>query len=121
MRIPEGSAKALATKSSEYRAHAGGLLDDRPRRLLPLVPLVGGRADHVLGEVVDPSLDLQLVLVQLERELRRNPRRRVGRRRRGVAAQACVRQLQKRSLGRDAWVGWAMSMAVMTVLLVGMR
>jgi hypothetical protein len=30
---------------------------------------VGGRADDVLGEVVDPLLDLDLVLVELEREI----------------------------------------------------
>ena len=47
----------------------GGLLDDGPRGLLPLVPLVGGRPDHVFGEVVDPLLDLQLVLVEVEGEI----------------------------------------------------
>ena len=48
----------------------GGLLNDRPRRLFPLVPLVGGRADNVLGEAVHPFLDLPLLFVQLHRELR---------------------------------------------------
>ncbi len=47
----------------------GGLLDDGPRGLLPLVPLVGDGPDDVLGEVVDPLLDLELVLVELEREI----------------------------------------------------
>ena len=47
----------------------GGLLDDRPGELLALVPLVGRRADHALGEVVHPLLDLQLVLVEGEREV----------------------------------------------------
>ncbi len=42
----------------------GGLLDDRPRGLLPLVPLVGDRAHDLLGEVVNPLLELKLVLVQ---------------------------------------------------------
>ena len=45
-------------------ADLGRLLHDRPRELLPLVPLLGGRADHGLGEVVDPLLDLELVLVE---------------------------------------------------------
>ena len=43
---------------------SGGFLDDRPRGLLPLVPLVGGGPHHVLGEVVDPLLQLALVLVE---------------------------------------------------------
>ena len=47
----------------------GRLLDDRPRELLPLVPLVGGGPHDVLGEVVDPLLDLLLVLVELEGEV----------------------------------------------------
>ena len=38
-------------------------------RLLPLVPLVRDGADDVLGEVVDPFLDLELVLVEVEREV----------------------------------------------------
>ena len=46
----------------------GGLLDHRPGELLALVPLVGGGADHALGEVVDPLLDLQLVLVERQGE-----------------------------------------------------
>src|SRR5205085_5117921 len=54
----------------------GRLLDDGPRRLLALVPLVGRGADDAVGEVVDPLLDLQLVLVELEGELgHRAPRR----------------------------------------------
>ena len=36
----------------------GRLLHDRPRELLPLVPLGRRRADDVLGEVVDPLLEL---------------------------------------------------------------
>ena len=47
----------------------GRLFDDGPRRLFPLVPFVRGRTDHVLGEVVDPFLDLELVFVELEREV----------------------------------------------------
>ena len=49
----------------------GGLLDDRPGRLFALVPLVGRRADDILGEAVNPLLDLPLLVVQLHRELRR--------------------------------------------------
>ena len=47
----------------------GGLLDDGPGRLLALVPLAADRSDHVLGELVDPVLERDLVLVQLEREV----------------------------------------------------
>ena len=46
-----------------------GLLDDRPRRLFALVPLVGGRPDDVGGELVHPVLDLLLLLVELQGEL----------------------------------------------------
>ena len=66
---PVGSAKHVGHEVERVQADLGRLLDDRPGRLLPLVPLVGGGADHVLGEVVDPLLDLQLVLVELEREV----------------------------------------------------
>src|SRR5664280_477668 len=48
----------------------GRLLDDRPRGLLPLIPLVGGGADHVLREVVHPLLELQLILVEVQGEFR---------------------------------------------------
>ena len=61
--------EAWVMKSKEYRPMLGRLLDDRPRGLFPLVPFVGGRPDHVLGEVVDPFLDLELVLVEVEREV----------------------------------------------------
>ena len=47
----------------------GRLLDQRPRRLLPLVPLVGSRPDDAFGKVVDPLLDLELVLVEPEGEI----------------------------------------------------
>ena len=46
------------------QADLGRLLHDRVRELLPLVPLVGGGPDDVLGEVVDPLLDRELVLVE---------------------------------------------------------
>ena len=48
----------------------GRLLNDRPGRLLALVPLGAGGTDDVLSELVDPLDDLQLVLVQLEGEVR---------------------------------------------------
>ena len=55
-------------------ADLGGLLDDRVRELLALVPLAAGRPDDRLGEVVDPLLDLQLVFVERRRELRHDPK-----------------------------------------------
>ena len=45
------------------------LLHDRPWELLTLVPLVGGRTDDSLGEVVDPLLDLDLIFGEIEREI----------------------------------------------------
>ena len=42
-----------------------GLLDDRPRRLLLLVPLVRGGPHDVRGKAVDPVADVLLVGVQL--------------------------------------------------------
>ncbi len=61
--------RRLGEEVERVEADLGRLLDDRPRELLALVPLVGGGADDVLGEVVDPLLDLQLVLVEGEREV----------------------------------------------------
>ena len=58
----------LADEVEGVEADLGRLLDDRPGGLLPLVPLVAGGSDDVLGEVVDPLLDLQLVLVEVEGE-----------------------------------------------------
>ena len=66
---PGGVGGALREELERVDADLGGLLDDRPRGLLPLVPLVGGGADDVLREVVDPLLELELVLVEVEREL----------------------------------------------------
>ena len=65
---PVGSANAFGAELHGVEPDPGGLLDDGPRRLLALVPLVGGGADDVLGEVVDPLLDLELVLVEVEGE-----------------------------------------------------
>jgi hypothetical protein len=51
----------------------GGLLEDRPGRLLALVPLGGGRADHAVGEPVNPLPQLTLLLVEVEPELHASP------------------------------------------------
>ena len=61
--------RGLGEEVEGVEADLGRLLDDRPRELLPLVPLVGGRADDLLGEVVDPLLDLLLIFVQVQGEL----------------------------------------------------
>ncbi len=58
----------LGERLEAVEADLRGLLDDRPRRLLALVPLGGRRADHLLGEPVHPVADLPLVLAQLEAE-----------------------------------------------------
>ncbi len=74
----EGEGQGEAGRVAEHRVgeevervqpDPGRLLDDRVRELLPLVPLLGGRAHHGLGEVVDPLLDRQLVLVQAQGEV----------------------------------------------------
>ncbi len=46
----------------------GRLFQNRPRCLLPLVPFLGRRTDHIIGKVVDPFLQLQLVFVEVEGE-----------------------------------------------------
>ena len=48
--------EALRDEVEGVEADLGRLLDDGPRRLLPLVPLGAGGADDVLGELVDPLL-----------------------------------------------------------------
>jgi hypothetical protein len=65
-RVTEGVGDELPG----VQADVGGLLDDRPGGLFALVPLVGRGPDDVLREVVDPFLDLELVLVELEGEVR---------------------------------------------------
>ena len=62
-------AERVGEELPRVEADAGGLLDDRPRRLFPLVPLGTGGPDDVGGEVVDPFLDLQLIFVEIEREV----------------------------------------------------
>ena len=63
-----GVGEELRHALEAVEADLRGLLDHRPRRLLALVPLVGGGADDVLGEAVDPVADVLLVLRELERE-----------------------------------------------------
>ena len=58
----------LGQRLEAIEADLGGLLDDRPGRLLALVPLGGCRTNHLLGEPVNPVADLPLVLAQLEAE-----------------------------------------------------
>ena len=66
---PVGSRHRVHDEVDAVQTDLGGLLDDRPRELLALVPLVRGRTDDVLGEVVNPLLDLQLVFVEVQREV----------------------------------------------------
>ena len=77
-----GVGEELRQPLEAVQPDLGGLLDDRPRGLLPLVPLVRGGAHDVGGEAVDPVADVLLVLAQLQREVAswpaapRSPRRR---------------------------------------------
>ena len=62
---PVGSAMPLRHEVHAVEPDLGGLLDDRPRELLALVPLLGRRTHDVdLAKAVDPLLQLELVLVQ---------------------------------------------------------
>src|SRR5439155_507386 len=61
--------RRLGEEVERVQPDLGRLLDDGPGELLPLVPLVGRRPHHGLGEIVNPLLDLQLILVQLEGEV----------------------------------------------------
>ena len=63
---PGRVAERVQQELPAVQADLGGLLHDRVRELLALVPLVAGGTDDVLGEVVDPLLDLQLVFVEGE-------------------------------------------------------
>ena len=58
--------EALVAVEADLR----GLMDDRPRRLLALVPFRGCRADDPFGEAVHPLAEVLLVLGELERERR---------------------------------------------------
>ena len=61
--------EALRHELPGVEADLGGLLDDGPRRLFTLVPLVTDGSHDLLGEIVHPLLDLLLILVEIEREL----------------------------------------------------
>ena len=63
-----GVGEELRDALESVEADLRGLLDHRPGRLLALVPFVGGGADDVLGEAMDPVADVLLVLGELERE-----------------------------------------------------
>ena len=69
------------------------LLDDRPRRLLALVPLVRRRPHDIRGEPVHPVADVLLVLAELQRERCLPPR--------------CVRDRLDGRLGRACGLGLA--------------
>ena len=68
-REPGRVGPAVGEELEAVEADLGGLLDDRPRRLLALVPLGGGRAHDLFGEAVHPVAQVPLFLVQVEREL----------------------------------------------------
>ena len=74
-----GVAEGVGHEVERVQPDLGRLLDDGPGGLLPLVPLVGDGPNHVLGEVVDPLLDLELVLVELEGEVSHRARHLAGR------------------------------------------
>ena len=59
---PLGSNQNWAIALEAVEADLGRLLDDRPRGLLALVPLGGGRAHRPLGEAVHPVADVLLIL-----------------------------------------------------------
>ena len=63
-----GVGEELGDPFEAVQADLRGLLDDRPRGLLLLVPLVGGGAHDVGGEAVHPVANVLLVLAQLQRE-----------------------------------------------------
>ena len=67
-RQPGGVGPELRQSLEAVEADLRRLADDRPRRLLLLVPLVRRRAHHALREPVDPVADVALVLAELERE-----------------------------------------------------
>ena len=98
-------SKTAGDEVERVQPNLSRLLDDRPRRLLPLVPLVSRRSQDILGELVDPLDHLQLVLVHLERKVTHlhAPCVGVGRRRavRGENATASVGRdkLRRRSAG----------------------
>ncbi len=67
---PAGLEHLVGEEVEGVQADPGGLLEDRPGGLLPFVPLRGGGADDVAGELVHPVADLAQVLAQFEAERR---------------------------------------------------
>ena len=65
---PAGFGGLRGEQLHGVQAHLGRLLDDRPRRLLALVPLRRCRPHHLLSELVDPVPHLDDVLGRLERK-----------------------------------------------------
>jgi len=64
------AGEALLQEVDGVQTDVGSFLDQRPRGLLTLVPLSGGRPDPLLGEVVDPLLHLQLLGAQFKADHR---------------------------------------------------
>jgi hypothetical protein len=67
---PRSLEVLLRVEVQRVKTDLGGLLQDRPRGFLPLVPLRGGRPDHRLGEPVHPLPHLNQVIPEFERERR---------------------------------------------------
>jgi hypothetical protein len=65
--------RRLGEEVEGVEADLGRLLDERPGKLLALVPLLRRRPHDRLREVVDPLLDLLLIFVQLQGELAHGP------------------------------------------------
>src|SRR5258708_22735466 len=63
-----GLKPLLGEEIERVQADLRRLLQDRPRRLLALVPLRGGGPDHVPGEPVHPVAHLAHARIQVERE-----------------------------------------------------
>ena len=61
-----GVGEALLQEVDRVQPHLGRLFDHRPGELLGLVVMLRDRPDLTLGEVVDPVLDLALLIGQLK-------------------------------------------------------
>ena len=67
---PGGVGVELRQRVEPVEPDLGRLADDRPRRLLALVPFVCGRTHDALGEAVDPVANVLLILGERQRERR---------------------------------------------------